>query len=333
MKKQNFAFIGKAIKFLLFFLLIDFFLGALAEYLFLKQSSGKYARITYALKKSNADILIFGSSHANRHYVPTVIESKLHFSCYNSGVQGQGILFHSVVEDIIVKRTKPKIIILNIDENCLFESQKSYERLADLHPYYLDYSNSIRPILKLKSKMDYLKLYLKSYSFNSTIVHIVRYILSPQLDQSGYVPLYGKMTPPINKPQTSIKQNRETIKNLIDVNLVNALHSFIQTARINNINLFFVASPKIDGIPFNSDSNDLIREIAKNENIPFIDFNSDKNFIGAYELFNDGNHLNNVGAILFSELLSDSICHRINADKLRYKNCLDGKYFKGISLR
>jgi len=318
-KNQLTLFFSKAIKFLAVFLLIDFSLGAVAKYLFFHQSSGKYARITYSLEKVNSDILIFGSSHANRHYVPTVFEKKLKLSCYNAGVQGQDILFHSAIEEIILNRIKPKIIILNIDENWLFESKESYDRLADLHPYYSNYSNVIKPILSLRSKFEYLILYLKSYKFNSTIVHIVKYFFQPQLSQNGYNPLYGKMSAPVLKTtQPRIKLNEETVKKQIDTNFINALNRFIQITKKNNIKLFFVESPNVNGIEIKNQSNEMIEEIIQKSSVPFIEFSGNKNFIGKYPLFNDDSHLNNNGAILFSELPSDSISNRINTDTKLY---------------
>jgi hypothetical protein len=320
-KNQLILFFSKAIKFLAFFLLIDFSLGAAAEYLFFHQSSGKYARITYSLEKVNSDILIFGSSHANRHYVPEVFEKKLKLSCYNAGVQGQQILFHSALEEIIVNRIKPKIIILNIDENWLYQSKDSYDRLADLHPYYSNYPNVIKPVLSLKSKFDYLVLYLKSYKFNSTIVHIVKYFFKPQLSQKGYNPLYGKLSgSKMKTTQLSTKQNVETVKKPIDTNFVNALYRFIQVAKENNIKLFLVASPTINGIQIKNESNEMIKEIINKSKVSFIEFTSNKNFIGKYELFNDESHLNNDGAKLFSELLSDSIRNKMILYDTLYKS-------------
>jgi len=315
-KKQFISFISKAIKFLLVFFLLDVSLGALAKYLFFKQSSGKFARITYSLEKVNSDILIFGSSHANRHYIPAIFEKKLNLSCYNVGVQGQRILFHSVIEEIIVNRAKPKIIILNIDEDWLFKSQEAYDRLSVLHPYYSEYTNIIKPILLLKSKVDYLILNLNSYKYNSTIVHILKYFLQPQYVQKGYNPLYGKLLPTDVNLQLILKQNPIKESELIDVNFVNAFNRFIKTATTNNIKIFFVLSPKIDGPQIKNESSEMIKEIISKNNLPLIDFSSDKNFTRKYELFNDVGHLNNDGATLLSSLLSDSIYNKINADNI-----------------
>jgi lysophospholipase L1-like esterase len=51
----------------------------------------------------------------------------------------------------------------------------------------------------------------------------------------------------------------------------------------------------------------MIKNIAQNENIPFLDFSNDKRFYLQYELFSDATHLNHNGATLFSELVADSI--------------------------
>jgi hypothetical protein len=323
-KNQYALFTLKAIKFIILILIIDFFLGTIAQYLFFKQSSGKYARITYSLEKANEDILIFGNSHANRHYIPAIFQEKLNLSCYNAGVQGQEILFHSTIEEIITNRTKPKIIILNIDKDKLFKAPDSYDRLSDLYPYYSKYSNSIKPTLKLISQFEYLKMSLKSYRYNSTIVHIVKYFLNPQLTQSGYIPLSGKMTQSVVPAHSSINnQKNEPLNENIDINFVNALNRFIQIAKRNDINLIFVASPTINGLNASYKSGELFKEIIEKNSINFIDFSNDARFIGKYELFHDESHLNNEGARLFSELLSDSIYLKINPSNssvLSYNN-------------
>ena len=124
--------------------------------------------------------------------------------------------------------------------------------------------------------------------------------------------------PVLKTTQPRIKLNEETVKKQIDTNFINALNRFIQIAKRNNIKLFFVESPNVNGIEIKNKSNEMIEEIIQKSSVPFIEFADNKNFIGKYPLFNDDSHLNNNGAILFSELLSDSIHNRINTDNKLY---------------
>lgn len=304
MKNEFKIFLLKLVKFVIIFIAIDYGFGSIAEALFFLQTKGKYARITYAIEKVSDDILIFGSSHANRHFVPGVFERELYLSCYNTGVQGQKILFLSAFKEMVLTRTTPKMIILNVDNDWLCCSTESYDRLADLHPYYSRYPDIIKSRICLKSKYDFLKLHLKSYQFNSTIVHIIKYAFDSQKDYKGYRPLFGKMSSENNK-QVRINE----VENIpIDRNFESALINFILLSKRKRINLIFTLSPSVYGIDrSNYESIQKILLFAEKYKIPVYDFTYDLHFINQNHLFHDPSHLNHEGALLFSELLAKRI--------------------------
>ncbi|GAA4274200.1 hypothetical protein U6A24_22170 [Aquimarina gracilis] len=289
-------------KFIVVFLIADFLLGTMSKQLFFNQETGKYARSTHAIKKSEDNVLIFGSSHAHRHYVPEVFEKELNKTCYNVGAEGQQLLYHLALQQMIFKRIKPKLIILNIDEGFLYSSKEAYDRLGDLHPYYEEYKDELRPILGLQSKLIDFKLFFKSYQTNSTIVHALRYHLSPQIDYKGYRPLFGKVA--LTNKSKMLKVNRREI----DSNFVTALERFIDSAKKNDVDLVFVTSPKFDPID-NSENESFkkIMNIAVNENVTVMDFFNSKQFLNQNDLFHDPSHLNDDGAKLFSKAVANKI--------------------------
>jgi hypothetical protein len=251
-----------------------------------------------------------GSSHANRHYVPDILEKELNMTCYNAGVQGQRIIFHTALQKMILKRHKPKFIILNIDESWLYESAESYERLADLHPYYWDFRTELDPIISLHSKFNTIKLLFRSYQTNSTIVHALKYFFQPQKDYKGYRPLNQQMKKPLFQkiePINSKMANEEIQK--LDTSFVNMFEGFINNAKINDVNLILTLSPHLNqsnGLKVNK-SLELMKSMAFEHGIPLIDFSDDRTFIKQYHLFNDPGHLNNDGAIIFTKLLADTL--------------------------
>ena len=93
--------------------ILDFTIGKTLRYYYFKESSGTHFRTTYAIEKTNADILIFGSSRANHHYVPAIFEDSLKMKFYNTGRDGNGIFFQLAVLKSILKRYTPKIIIFD----------------------------------------------------------------------------------------------------------------------------------------------------------------------------------------------------------------------------
>ena len=62
----------------------------------------------------DANILIFGSSRAAHHYVPSILSDSLDMSCYNCGLDGNGIIYGYGKLKTITARYYPKIVILDI---------------------------------------------------------------------------------------------------------------------------------------------------------------------------------------------------------------------------
>ncbi len=311
-KKEYKLVFMKFIKFVVILLIIDFVFGSISRQVFFNQKTGKYARSTHVIYEANPDILIFGSSHAHRHYIPKVFEEKLQKKCYNAGAEGQQLLYHNALQKMVFKRSTPKLIILNIDENFLYKSKVAYDRLSDLHPYYEDYKSELRPVLELNSKLVDFKLFFKSYQTNSTIIHALRYYLSPQIDYKGYRPLFDKM-----KSSDNVSSNKEDLAKEyieeIDENFVMAFKEFIANAKSNNVDLIFVTSPTLNKVDFSTnESLNMMKEIAKKEKVPLIDFFNSEQFIHKYELFHDPSHLNNDGSTLFTASIAEFIKNQTN---------------------
>lgn len=297
----------KFLKFLVIVFLIDFSLGSIAKILFFKQETGKYARITYSVDRASEDILIFGSSHANRHYIPEIFERELDLTCYNAGVQGQKLIFQTALQEMILSRTTPELLVLNIDPNWLYQSGEAYDRLSDFNPYYWEYRDILKPVLSLNSMFLDLKLLFKSYQTNSTIIHMLRYFVAPQKDYQGYRPLYGQVENTDNEPQPE--------EGSVDPNFVTALQQFITNAREKNIKVLFLISPTIHHIDYSdNESMNMIKEIASAENVPMYNFIDDPFFQGKPRFFNDPIHLNDEGARLYSEKIAALIKEEVLDD-------------------
>lgn len=311
MKTEVLSTLIKIFKVILIFAILDVCLGSIAQTVFYNQKSGKFYRATYAIQESNDDLLIFGSSHAHRHYVPEVFENKLNKTSYNAGAEGQQLLFHHALQKMIFKRTTPEVIILNIDENFLYHSEVAYDRLSDLHPYYSDYKNELRPILSQNSAFTDIKLFFKAYQTNSTLVHVIKYKLKPQADYKGYRPLYNTITEQQMrdfKPELEEKEYTE----IIDDVFVRALNDFIEATKNRNVTLVFVTSPNLIRRNLsNNASLNKIKAIAELKNVPFLDFLNAPDYLGKNHLFHDTTHLNDDGAHLFSASVADYLKYHL----------------------
>lgn len=302
MKSSYKTLIVKSIKFLLCLIFLDVVIGNLAGFLFYSQQSGKYERITTSMEEATGDLLIFGSSHANRNYVPETFEETLNLSCYNAGVQGQKILFHSTLQEIMLNRFSPKVILLTLDPNWLYHSQKTYDLLADLHPYYWKYKQSINPVIALKSKYEPWKMFSNAYRYNSTIVHIIKYFFIPQEDYKGYRPLYGTaLLPEVNPEDIPLVKKEEAL----DSNFIKALTQFTERAISKDIKVVFAISPRYNRVDYSQNESFIkIKSIAKQYKIPFYDYLFHDAFLNQPDLFYDAIHLNHKGALKYSKLIS-----------------------------
>lgn len=315
-------FIRKILFFILFLFVLDRTSGALMKYLFFSQQSGKYYRMSYAINETKADIVIFGSSRAHTQYIPSIISKKLNLSCYNAGVKGEGILFASAIQDMMLERHKPNVIILNIDPALLDKFPKFYERISDLLPHYGNHPEEMKIYIELKGKYEFIKLLSKLYPYNSKILYIIKYFFKPQPDYNGYTPMYEKLRFNNYDSNVDMKDFYNNDESDLDSNYVDCFNNFVANSLNAKAKLIFVLSPFY--LPVGVKDNIIkycvslrnMNSIAEKYHIPFIDFSNDPLFTLNNNLFDDISHLNDEGANLFSEKLADSLNNIFSKSKL-----------------
>jgi len=302
--------VAKSIKVIICLFLLDTVFGEIQRHVFFLQKSGKFYRINYTMDKSTEDLLIFGSSHAAAHYVPDVFEQELGLSCHNAGVAGQQIIFNATLQRIALERTAPRMMILDIDTYGFYLDRYQYDRLSDLHPFFYKYPDIIGKVLDLKSRLTKYALKSKLYQYNSTIVHVLRYGLSPQKDRKGYQATFAQLQRPAQTMKDGGEGQPPPVQQTrpFDKNLTAALEQFVINAKQRNVLLVFTFSPTLEYEGSSAGrAGDLIRSIAASYGIKLFDYINDPHFLGRYELFADSGHLNDPGARLFSKMVADKI--------------------------
>lgn len=281
----------------------DFALGYILSNYYFKQESGIQFRSTYAIEKTRSDILIFGSSRANHHYYPDIFEREFKLSYYNVGRDGNFIFYNYAVLKAILKRYTPKIIILDFVYEEFKQDPGSYDRISSLLPYYKSHPE-MRSIIELKSKFERIKLLSNIYPYNSSIFGIIAgnsgFNKNRKSDIKGYVPLNQKW----NKP---VYFNHNSPKYLIDSLKLRIFESFINDCINSKVKLYVVCSPYLIKSSYPDYSVLLAKGIARNKGIIFFDYSKDTTFTAKPYLFADIAHLNDSGAILFSQKLAKDI--------------------------
>ena len=298
-------FLAKSFVFLAILFILDFLIGSILKYFYFKQESGLLYRTTYSLDSTRAEFLILGSSTANHHYDSRIFEKRLGTSTYNTGRDANTIFYNYAIFQSVLKRYKPKIVILDFNVEEFKANPDNYDRISSLLPYYKEHPE-IHSIIQLKSSYEKYKLLSKIYPFNSLLFTIAvgttNFNKSREQinDENGYVPLTH-----IWNKKISIDTN--TIEYKIDTNKVNILKSFIEECKNANIQLYIIISPRFIKYFGNDLSVELVHKIADKSNIPFYDYSKDTLFWKHREYFADRVHLNNAGAVIFSNKVIDSI--------------------------
>jgi len=277
-------------------------IGMVLKHFYFSQESGTSYRTTYSIDSTLADILVFGSSRANHSYVPEIFEERFSSAFYNTGKDGNFVLYNYAIFKAIIKRYNPKLIIIDINPAELNYSATEYERLAALLPYY-QANPEIKEIVKLRGPFEKIKNLSAIYPYNSLIFLIAMGNLESNKirkpDIKGYVPLNKIMK--IEKIDT-VNNSFGTI----DENKINALKDIISTCQQKNIDLLFVYSPVWSIIQNNSD-NELLSGLCSQRGIRYLNLSNDSAFVNNPEYFADINHLNHEGAKLFTNMLIDKI--------------------------
>lgn len=294
---------------------LDFMIGAVLEHFYFTQKAGSQYRMNYAVKKSNADIMIFGSSRAVYHYVPTLFEKNIGLSCYNAGSLDQHILYHYAIFESVLKRHKPRIVILDITSAEFKLSKQSYDKLSILLPLYKEFPE-VRQVINLRGPYERIKFLSKTYPYNSSLLMIAggntKYFADRKADINGYIPLKKTYAEPItSSPYPSY---------LIDTVKLSFFKRFVEDCRKNDVLLYLVHSPEFFLHNNNDQSLELVRKIAEEYGVSFYDFNDDSDFTSNPSLYSDPYHLNYNGANVLSLKLIEKISDQQRLNSFRYKN-------------
>lgn len=304
LKKKPFQyFLLKLTVLFAFVFVFDFLIGNILSYYYFKQQRGAYYLTTYAIDSTKADLLIFGSSRANHHYQADAFEKRIGLSYYNAGRDGNFIFYHYAILQAVLKRYAPKMIILDFIHGEFLKDQNSYDRISSLLPYYRSHPE-MRSIIELKSPYEKLKLLSHIYPNNSLLLIIAggnaMFSEKKREDINGYMPLTKVWNDSIQNENTPVKYE-------IDSTKIKVYQLFIQDCINSKVTLYIVCSPyfiKFNHIDY---SVNLGEGIAKKYNIPFFDYSKDSIFINNSKLFADPLHLNDEGAKIFSNMLTDTI--------------------------
>ncbi len=309
-----FRFVKHLALLLLFLFVGDRLLGWGLGKLYFGLKNGQYAQMTYSIDSvKDKDILIFGSSRAVRHYSAKIITKNTGWSCFNLGKDAQFVPFYAAVQEAALRRSTPKVIILDMNTWEFNETSEKYEKLSMLLPYAPSHPELL-PYIDQVSRWERYKLFSKAYPFNSTLLIALhdRLLGDSKLEYAnGYLPLQRTISPAeyasYQREKREYEKNRAGFRVGIDQKAVTYYTDFLNRAKARNIRVYVIISPSVLNNR-STKAKELIGQIAaRYPNVTFKDYSYDPHYLGQYKKFADVFHLNEVGSHEFSQTISTLI--------------------------
>jgi hypothetical protein len=286
--------------------IVDFLAGSGLSYLHGRMNGGERARAYYAVNKSKADVYIFGSSRALYHYNPQILQDSLGMSVYNAGRSAQTVLYHLPVLKMIIKRLKPKLVILDINENEFVKDQTKYDLVNSLLPYYTR-EESVRKMIDLVKPGYRYFAWSKILPYNSSALSILTRNIKPDKgvkDINGYIYVKG------HKISSTATIDNCNDKDEFDPVIINAFNEFVRVCKDNNIELRVFVSPRFAN--FRCERTDLkeVDRQLKLQGVAYTSFVNSPEYVSNENYMYDVAHLNYEGSIAYSREIAHLLKHR-----------------------
>jgi hypothetical protein len=307
MTKEEVKQVGRLFKKVLILFVIlfacDRLIGTWLENAYKNAPQGDIKTFAHSITDPSEDIFIYGSSRAVHGYDPDIFTDSLGLSCFNSGRENSNILYHSAILKEMLKKHRPKIVVLDISAKELTwrSAENSKAVLASMILPYVRRDTSFENIARQLFPDELRKAEVsKIYAYNSLALSLAvgKRKMKHAKNLHGYVPLHG------NKIQGKIPAFTDD-NDKTDPLTKQEFEDFVRTAKNNNIKLYVIQSPILVKHFNSSVSLDTIKSILNRYNEPYWDYSFDTAFYKK-QYFYDNLHLNTTGAELFtSKLVSD----------------------------
>ena len=248
-----------------------------------KGGKGDYA---FLFDRCNADVLVFGSSRAYRHYNPLIIKDSLGLSCYNCGESGMGFIHNYAIFHEMTSRYKPKLVIYDINPpiDIINDHKDKHMYLKGLKPYHD--KEGVKAVLNAVDKFERYKTLSNLYCYNSD------FDIDNERSYCGYIPTNKKFD------KTKVRIGERLIEREMDMLKLYFANLFVNEAVDKNIHIILCISPRWYGL--DKYYVEKVQTICKQHNIPFFDYSNNSKYVHNNDYFSDGLHMNGLGADEFT---------------------------------
>lgn len=306
MKKKGFvSFCVKAIILLALVVVVDKAVGfafvKMKDYGLKTNPECMWLKTPYVVEKVDADVIIVGSSKATHHYIPAMIADSLGVSVYNCGQDGCFYRYQNCIINMVLDRYKPKTIIWDIQPECLNAAggEREYQNIRYLSPYYHEGNVWARQYIDSEDEWSSVKMKCQMFAYNSKILNsLFPLVISSSTTENGYIPLPSEG---YDYPKLSADYEDKTEYEPWPEKL-ELFASTIERCRKEGVQLVIIVSPQYvhTSQAYLGAVADLQRVAAEYgcEVFDYADY-----YIEDSTKFKDPSHLNNKGALEFTEMV------------------------------
>ena len=299
----------KFIKNCLWYLSITISILLSLQYLFDYQmqnvKTGSVGKINKIIQNNvNEEITIWGASTAEGNFIPKIIKKKTGLSAFNMGIDGTNIQQYGGLLEYYLNEVSNKKVIISLDiHGGLMNRQAPYQIYNWLHTFNINQiSTYFSQIDKMQSyKIQYVPFYKLLLYGKHNVKYFKERLENFKFDEDGYIPRFGELI----KAEKKVKK----IEFANDSIIFSYLKNLSNLATENNNEVFVILTPCYkDGLVIGTNTKDIINQLQSltKKYIHFLDFSNHEINL-TEENFKDNTHLNHNGAILFSEIIGDTI--------------------------
>ena len=265
--------------------------------------------------KLTTEVAVLGTSRAETHYNPKLIENSTGFKAYNLGLSGTPYTVLKIRWDAYIKRNlAPKVLILDLDASSLKTTRTLFNKFQYL-PYLK--TEAYRSFAKEYDSDYYKERFIPLFKYRGTEMKIYRkakMLFDNSLCSDSYKGHISHDKEWIEKDYQHFKRimEEDQKRTSYDLSIYNegfsVLEEIISDCKKNNIKLYFIWSPSyIEShafeAPYKKYVDSMLTQISLRENIKYVNFSNDSICYNKSNFYNSS-HLNSKGATKFTKKIS-----------------------------
>jgi hypothetical protein len=263
--------------------------------------------------KVNADLIVMGSSRAEVHISPTILEKQLKISTYNLAMNGWTFPMHNARFNIYLKyNKKPKYIVHSMDLQMLSRREElvGYQQfLPYLHDPHIQEATK-----DYKGEFGLAQYYLPMFKYNGNLdlaaagfLRYFNFVENERISDKGYKPQARKWDGAFEAFKRKFPNG---YAHPFDSKAAEEFTSYLRYCKENGIKIVMVFSPEyIELYPLITNRNEIIslfQKYSKEFGIPFLDYSNHPICFNKSYFYNS-EHLNKEGSELFSKILTQDL--------------------------